>query len=245
MTYTKTLISHPLFLSDTTLPTPDHPKTTTHSSSATVYNHSSPSALPDWHDHSLEEKLQHVFVDISISAEEKDTISHLLTPLRDKNEATHFHYQHSVRVGLLCYDIAEFMHLDKKPLFYGGLLHDLGKSCMPLELLAKADVRLSENIDWTTKDREKMKAHVTKSYQLVKAAEYPEISEIIPDIVVRHHRYGRDPYPKKLPKFPAQYSEGTKTMIGFYSRIVALADVYDALHRLDQQQRSKEEIKRS
>ena len=200
--------------------------------------------FPDWHDPSLEKKLEHAFAELSLAKEEKAKITSLLAPLRNTHEFTNYHYQHSVRVGLLCYDIADFMHLDKKILLYCGIMHDIGKSCVPLELLAKADVRLSENTVWTPEDHEAMKAHVTKSYELTKDAVIKDVGLLwIPDIVVRHHRYGADPYPKELPAFPAEYSEGTKAVVGFYSRLVALADVYDALHRLDQKQRSEEEIR--
>ncbi|MBI2666278.1 HD domain-containing protein [Candidatus Woesearchaeota archaeon] len=192
------------------------------------------SALPDWNDPTLEDKLTSAYKITSISEKEKKIVQELLAPLKETHPITAFHYQHSIRVGLYAQKIASWLHLDQRELFLGGLLHDIGKSCVPLELLAKTDLRLNnKNSRWTAKDKKRMEVHVMEGYHRIKekAQEYLPL-EIIADIVVRHHRYQPNPYPEQLPPFPHQYNNDTKERIQLYAQLVALADKYDALHRI-------------
>ncbi len=184
--------------------------------------------MPEWFDKTLESKLKYTLKELKVEEENKSKIEEILEPLKDKALVTSYHYQHCIRVGLLSKRIARFMHLEEKALFYAGLLHDCGKSCMLLETLAKADVRLESNCEWTNEDAKMMEAHVIEGYNILK-----EKFGFTADVVVRHHRYQNNLYPKELPPFTHEYSEKTKILIGFYARLVALADVYDALHRFN------------
>jgi len=51
------------------------------------------------------------------------------------------------------------------------------------------------------------------------------------EIVLLHHYFQALGYPTKLPPFLHKYSEGAKVMIKLCGYLLALADVYDALHR--------------
>lgn len=184
--------------------------------------------LPEWFDATLEDKLDLTFNELKINNDKRKFIENTLEPLKEKNLVTLYHYQHCINVGMLSKSIARFMHLDQKALFYAGLLHDCGKSCIYLETLAKADVRLGSNCEWTKEDAERMESHVIEGYNILKNK-----LDFTAEIVVRHHRYQKNQYPKYVPQFLHDYSEGTKVLIGFYSRLVALADVYDAFHRIN------------
>ena len=109
------------------------------------------------------------------------------------------------------------MHLDPKPAIY-GVLHDLGKARIPLQILEKTE-------EFNEQDMEMMKNHVQWGYEMLQQEGYIFSSWI----ALTHHRYQKNQYPRKLPQKPAQFCEGTKLLVDIYSRIVSLADQNDAL----------------
>ncbi len=139
-----------------------------------------------------------------------------LAILKQKSEFT---YLHSLRVGLLARRIARFMHLDEKALFFAGIFHDLGKSLIPLSTLHKT-------AGWTSEDAKIMESHVMDSYRLLR-----DKFKFSAEIVLWHHRFQKNAYPLELPPLLDKYSEGTKVLIQEYGRVLAIADVYDAMHR--------------
>lgn len=164
-------------------------------------------------------QLHEAFFELGISEEQKTTALTLLQPLKEKDPTHREHYEHSVRVGLLAKRIGSFMHLDERALFFAGLFHDLGKQEIDEDLLGKTD-------PWTDEDREKIQEHVTAGYNLLKGK-----FDFSAEIILLHHRFQPNGYPQDLPPFLHDYSEGTKTLIKEYARVLALADVYDALRR--------------
>lgn len=166
----------------------------------------------------LEERLGQAFVRCGVSDDEQERITSFLAVLKLKDEAS---YRHSVRVGIVAGRIGEFMHLDARALLYAGLLHDAGKALTRLDTLQKTE-------DWTPADAEEMERHVMDSYRLLAGA-----FDFSAEIALWHHRFQRNGYPEELPEPLHEYSEGTKVQIAFYGRLLALADVYDALHRVN------------
>ncbi|HXK38414.1 MAG TPA: HD domain-containing protein [Candidatus Paceibacterota bacterium] len=159
--------------------------------------------------------------EVSIRPEDKRTIDALLAQLREKNEHTHKHYLHMLRVGLLCREIGRFLHHEEKPLLFAGALHDLGKVQSPTEVLGKT-------CGWHGGDAARMRPHVMDGYRILRGR-----LDFTAEIVVLHHRFQMNGYPKKLP-FPLhEYDEANKLLIMEYGRILAIADYYDALHRED------------
>ncbi|MDP2598964.1 MAG: hypothetical protein Q8P49_03985 [Candidatus Liptonbacteria bacterium] len=57
------------------------------------------------------------------------------------------------------------------------------------------------------------------------------IHEWTAHIIVRHHRFGPDPYPE-LPPLP-DYLVAKEELINTYARLLALADYYDAITHRD------------
>ncbi len=167
---------------------------------------------------SLPDRINQIFEDLGISAEQREGINAFLCPIKVKDSAT---YDHSLRVGLLSREIGRFVHFDQWALFYAGILHDVGKALTRVETLRQTDT-------WTPEDAEEIKAHVTDGHRLLRG--YFDFSA---EIILWHHRFQRGGYPEKLPEPLHGYSEGTMTMIPFYGRMLALADVYDALHRIN------------
>jgi putative two-component system response regulator len=89
-------------------------------------------------------------------------------------------------------------------------LHDVGKIGLPDHILKKTGKLTTEEFD-------EMKRHTTFGYELLKQA---DVSEVAQNIALCHHeRWDGQGYPEGL----------TGTDIPVEARVVALADVYDAL----------------
>jgi len=127
----------------------------------------------------------------------------------------YYTYTHSVNVGV--YSIAlggESGIKDKKELHslgWGAILHDVGKSKVNIEIVSK-DGPLSEE-EFT-----QMKKHPEYGYELLmETAQLPEISY---SAVLEHHeRANGKGYPKGI----------TLKDMGYFGRITAIADVFDAI----------------
>lgn len=159
--------------------------------------------------------------ELGVPGDERRALFAFSAPLREKSPITRFHYDHCIRVGLVCSAIAGFQGLDKKPALFAGFLHDIGKCQICLETLGKTD-------DWTPRDARIMKAHVMDGYRML-AGRFDFTAEIIK----WHHRFQRAGYPRRLPRLLHSYCDGTKVKIAWFGRLLALADVYDALHRVN------------
>ena len=161
----------------------------------------------------LEEKLQETFVELNVRPRDMETLRSFLQILKDKHEPT---YEHSIRVGLLGADAAEYLGLNRKALLFAGLLHDEGKSLVPIEALTKKG-RLNEE-DW-----ERIHQHPNDGYRLVK-----DIFRIAAEIGVRHHYNEGRGYPKTLPQLEEPFPANLKGMIEESGKLLAIVDFYDA-----------------
>lgn len=138
----------------------------------------------------------------------------LLVPLKMKGDAGQYHYQHSLRVALLASEIAEYIGQDRRIAFLAGLLHDVGKALVSIEVLGYDGC-------WGPEQQAEMKPHVMDGYRLLR-----DRFDLISEIIVFHHRHQKDRYPKKMPG--AYWPEDVAIT---YSKTLVIADVYDALHR--------------
>ncbi len=123
-------------------------------------------------------------------------------------------YNHSERVAYNSLVLARHMGLSEKQLdlvHWSALLHDIGKESIPTEILEKST---SLNFD----EYEIIKNHANYGADVLASisSDYGEIAEI-----VRHHheKWDGTGYPKKL----------AGTEIPILSRIIAVADVFEAL----------------
>jgi putative two-component system response regulator len=124
-------------------------------------------------------------------------------------------YEHSLRVASYTQVIGEHLRLVPEELSLlqlAALLHDVGKMQTSLSVLHKPD-RL--NID----ERAIMQDHAAQGYRLLAADEVAWDMRIL--LVARHHheRWDGQGYPHQL----------AGVDIPFLARIVAVADVFDAL----------------
>lgn len=123
-------------------------------------------------------------------------------------------YQHCVNVAIFSIMTGVALGLpleDLSNLALGALLHDVGKLCVPLEILNKPDKLESEEFL-------KVKQHPYEGYKLL--SELPEINSSVRQIVWQHHEnYDGSGYPRGL--------KGSRSYR--LARIVHICDVYEAL----------------
>ena len=166
----------------------------------------------------LQTRLQMIFAEMEIPEEQRKSVAAFIEPLKIKDLPT---YEHSIRVGILSAAIAKVMRLDEKALLYAGLLHDVGK-------IQTNPATLKKTEGWTEADTAEVKKHVLDGYRLVRGK-----FDFSAEIILWHHRFQSAGYPKRLPKPLHDYCRGTNAVIPMFGRMLALADCFDALHRVN------------
>lgn len=122
-------------------------------------------------------------------------------------------YEHSMNVALIGATIGKWLNMpesDINNLLLAGLLHDLGKTSIPPELLNKTG-RLTDE-EFAT-----IKSHPKKGYDLIR--DIPLDVKIKEACLLHHERCDGSGYPFGV--------SGNK--ISPYAKILAIADVYDAM----------------
>lgn len=123
-------------------------------------------------------------------------------------------YRHSLNVAIIAGLLGKWTGYggtELRELILAGLLHDIGKAQIPLELLNKPGKLLMSEM-------ELMKKHTTRGYNLVK--ERKDVpAGVVYGILQHHERMDGSGYPLGV--------VGAK--IHPYARIVAIADIYDAM----------------
>jgi HD-GYP domain-containing protein (c-di-GMP phosphodiesterase class II) len=108
---------------------------------------------------------------------------------------------------------------DLQLLGLGCLLHDVGKMCIPLEILNKP-------AKLTAEEMAAMELHTIYGYEMVKG----QIPATAAQIVLNHHqRFNGTGYPKRFdPVTKEQLPALSGKQIPVFSRIATVCDVYDA-----------------
>tara|TARA_R110000868_G_scaffold411207_4_gene702300 strand:+ start:24781 stop:26007 length:1227 start_codon:yes stop_codon:yes gene_type:complete len=148
-----------------------------------------------------------------ISSSVSSSADTLITMARLKT-CDNYTYMHSVAVCAMMIALARELGLSEKQISLagvGGLMHDLGKAMMPLEILNNPG-KLSE-LEFSV-----MKTHPAEGYKLLQANKTKQLEVL--DIVLHHHE-----------KFDGTgYPQGLKGEdISLLSRMAAVCDVYDAI----------------
>jgi len=142
------------------------------------------------------------------------SLDDIMVNLIDIKTCDNYTFLHSVNVCVLsiitgaklklCYD-------ELKELGVGALLHDIGKVMIPPQILQKKSALTDE-------EYEIIKQHSIMGYNILKTM--PQISEVSAMVALCHHeRYDGKGYISGL----------VKDEIHIFSRIVAIADIFDAL----------------
>jgi diguanylate cyclase (GGDEF)-like protein/PAS domain S-box-containing protein len=138
------------------------------------------------------------------------TINAIINALHEKNKREE---QHSHRVSVLCISIGKALNLSEgeiEELKTVGLLHDIGKIAIEESILNKPG-KLTDN-EW-----EEIKRHPEIGYRILSTVN--EMSEMSEYVLTHHERWDGKGYPKCL--------KGEE--IPLQSRIIAIADTYDAM----------------
>lgn len=133
--------------------------------------------------------------------------------LQSMKYTSDFMYIHSVNVALISNMIAKWMKLDSSEvelISVAGLLHDIGKTKLPKEIIDKQE--LLSNSEITA-----FKRHSTLGYNILKEKDIDRRMQLV--ALTHHERCDGSGYPLKI-KGPD---------ICNYSKIVAIADTYDEL----------------
>ena len=135
----------------------------------------------------------------------------LLDTLKSEDASTLYH---SINVAIIAKYIARILKLDDatiNEITTAALLHDIGKLQVPNEILYKRDKLTHEEFDI-------IKEHPTLGYHILKQAGCVN-TDIIHGVFEHHERWDGYGYPMGLCDLD----------IHIYARIIAIADVYDAL----------------
>jgi len=123
---------------------------------------------------------------------------------------------HSARVGAMAAGIARTMGLNEaesRMVYYAGLLHDYGKIGVRDDVLLKP-------AELTPEEYEHVKQHPQHTFRLLSNIRFPIDLAEVPFVAAAHHeRWDGTGYPNGL--------QGDEIPLG--SRIVAVADAYDAI----------------
>lgn len=139
-----------------------------------------------------------------------DIISYMKT-LRTADEYT---YYHSVNVAFYSMLMAQWLKLSEtetKRVIQAGFLHDVGKARVPLDVLNKP-------ASLTDEEFKAIKKHPIYGYRILEESNFPDL-EIKTAVLMHHERINRTGYPFII----------APGKIGLTARIIAIADVYDAM----------------
>lgn len=138
-------------------------------------------------------------------------ITEILNELRKLDLYT---YKHSLNVSFYAMLIGKWMSLSRKELqeiVIAGLLHDIGKIKIPLEILNK-EGKLTHD------EFEEIKKHSIYGFEIVKTI--GNLSNDISTAILMHHeRENQSGYPFEM--------KGSQ--LNIHAKIIAVADVYDAM----------------
>ncbi|RCW56214.1 MULTISPECIES: HD-GYP domain-containing protein [Halanaerobium] len=138
----------------------------------------------------------------------------VLLNLVSLKSTSNYTYEHSVNVSVICIALGKMLGYSKSELFklgMGGMLHDVGKTLIPEEILNKPD-KLTDH------EYEVIQNHPELGFNYLQQIE--SISPLSRIVVYSHHeRVDGSGYPRGL--------KGDE--IHEFARVAAIADVFDAL----------------
>lgn len=148
--------------------------------------------------------------DLFESIENNLEVFDMLHSMRENDDST---YAHSINVALISSVIGRWMGFEKEDiniLTMSGLFHDIGKIMIPKDILNKP-AKLDEQ------EYDIIKTHTMQGYNILKSMDLDE--RVACSALMHHERCDGSGYPIGI--------EGSQ--INDFAKIVAIADVYDAM----------------
>lgn len=138
----------------------------------------------------------------------------ILTTMRMLSFSESYHFTHAVNVSMLASMLGKWLGLSLNDIYMvamAGLLHDIGKTQVPQELLFKTGAL-------ETYELASVKDHAVLGYELLKNhADIPR--EVLAAVLFHHERSDGSGYPKGLREEQTPY----------LARIIGVVDVFDAV----------------
>jgi len=183
-------------------------------------------------DQILKGQIENVFDELGICDEKREEILTMTNPLKVKDMPT---WEHSARVGLKNYEVANYMYgkyskmwslrrfesrfyKDKRAWFYAGFMHDVGKALTDVKSLKKTE-------GFNEEDKEELDRHVEDGCRLLNGT-FDFTAEII-----KWHHYFSGGYPPigEMPESNVDFSRSSKNRAKFIGRKIGVVDFYDAI----------------
>ena len=146
--------------------------------------------------------------------EEMTSNRNIMINLVDIKNIDTYTYQHSLNTAILSLILGIELKLRKEdlyPLFFGALMHDIGKAFLPRSVVNKRG-------NYTEDEMIKIKEHTQLGYDYLK--EHYGVNSASKVVALQHHeKFDGTGYPRGM---SGEY-------IHRFSRIVAIADCYDAM----------------
>lgn len=162
-------------------------------------------------DASLVDTTRSITNDLMNAIDSNDAIAIDIGELKTCDEYT---FKHSVDVATISMILAKHQGLSKQEVFeigVTGLMHDVGKTKVPLEILNKPG-KLDDD------EFEIMRQHSVYGYRIVQSR--PDFSTAVALGVLQHHeKINGSGYPMKI----------VESQISPFAKILSVADIYDAL----------------
>ncbi len=146
----------------------------------------------------------------SLNRNYKETLESLSHALDYREQETEFHSRRVASYALLIAKKMGLTEVELKNLYWGGLMHDIGKIGIPDAILLKP-AKLTEE-EWAV-----MKKHPLIGYDILKDIEF--LKEATKVVLYHHERWDGHGYPEGL----------QDTEIPLIARVFAISDTYDAI----------------
>ena len=153
---------------------------------------------------------------ILLNEEIRNTQSELIyrmgEAVESRSKESGHHIQRVAHYSKLLAQVAGLEHEECEIIFAASTMHDIGKLSIPDAILLKADLLTDE--EWSV-----MKTHAEVGYKILEGSERPLLKMAATVAYEHHEHYDGNGYPRAL----------KAENISIYGRIVAIADVFDAL----------------
>lgn len=160
------------------------------------------------------EDVEHLKSDLIPLIEEVLKDNDVLGSLRMVDVNEDYQLTHAINVSILCAMLGKWLGLSFEmieQLALAGLLHDIGKSKISMAILNKREALTPAEIKI-------IQSHAQKGYEILKDKESLS-KEVLAAVLFHHERIDGSGYPSGL----------VEEQIPYFARIVAVADVYDAV----------------
>lgn len=137
-------------------------------------------------------------------------IERIMTELKKYDEYT---YEHSMRVAELSFAIGKQLNLSEdecNEIYLAGLLHDIGKLEIPIEIITKKSKLSNE-------EYEMIKEHPMRGYNIMRKCDVSK--SVLNSILGHHERLNGSGYPHRL----------KDSEISLFSKILGVVDSFDAM----------------